>query len=88
MAYQTRRASAADRARSRVNGRKGLTADGSTRAWRRLRDSLPGKPSRCPDGRPPFVNHIRNRRDGGRDVRSNLEWRCGHNPGVGRPKGS
>lgn len=76
MTYRTRKA------------RKGLTKDGSTRAWRRMRDRVPGKPKRCPDGKPPFVNHKKNRRDGGKDVLSNLEWRCGHNPGVGRPKGS
>lgn len=68
--------------------RKGLTADGSTRAWRRTRDQLPGKPKRCPDGRPPFVDHIKPRRLGGKDVPSNLRWGCGHNPGTGRPKGS
>lgn len=70
------------------SARKGLTEDGSTRAWRRTRDALPGKPRRCPDGRPPFVNHKKARRLGGKDVPGNLEWRCGHNPGVGRPKGS
>lgn len=86
--YRSRRARADEVKRSRVNGRKGLTADGSTRAWRRVRDSLPGKPARCPDGGKPFVNHKVNRRDGGKDVLSNLEWRCGKNPGVGRPKGS
>lgn len=69
-------------------GTKGLTADGSTRAWRRARAALPGKPKRCPDGRPPFVNHKVSRRDGGSDNPSNLEWKCGHNPGVGRPKKS
>jgi hypothetical protein len=73
------------RARS---ARKGLTADGSTRAWRRLRDQIPGKPSRCPDGRPPFVNHIVPRQHGGKDTPRNLEWRCGKDPFVGRPKGS
>lgn len=34
------------------------------------------------------MNHKTNRRDGGKDVVGNLEWRCGYNPGVGRPKGS
>lgn len=68
--------------------RKGLTEDGSTRAWRRMRESIPGKPKRCPDGKPPFVNHIKPRRLGGKDVRGNLEWRCGKNPYVGRPRGS
>lgn len=70
------------------SARKGLTEDGSTRAWRRMRDRVPGKPSRCPDGRPPFVNHKTPRRLGGKDVLSNLEWGCGKNPGTGRPKGS
>lgn len=70
------------------SARKGLTADGSTRAWRRLRDRVPGKPSRCPDGRPPFVNHKNPRRLGGQDMLGNLEWRCGKDPYVGRPKGS
>jgi hypothetical protein len=68
--------------------RKGLTADGSTRAWRRMREQVPGKPKRCPDGRPPFVNHIRPRKNGGKDVLGNLEWRCGKDPHVGRPKGT
>ena len=76
MAYHSRKA------------RKGLTADGSTRAWREMRERVPGKPKRCPDGKPPFVNHKKMRRAGGKDVLSNLEWGCGHNPGVGRPKGS
>ncbi len=71
-----------------ADGRKGLTADGSTRAWRRMRDALPGKPRRCPDGSKPFVNHKKSRRKGGKDVPGNLEWRCGHNPGTGRPKGT
>lgn len=70
------------------SARKGLTADGSTRAWRRMRDRVPGKPTRCPDGRPPFVNHIKPRKSGGADTLSNLEWRCGKDPHVGRPKGS
>lgn len=86
--YRTRRAQPGEAARSRVNGKKGLTADGSTRQWRRLRDSLPGKPARCPDGGKPFVNHKVSRHAGGKDVLTNLEWRCGKNPGVGRPKGS
>jgi hypothetical protein len=68
--------------------RKGLTEDGSTRAWRRTREQVPGKPRSCPDGRPPFVDHIVPRRKGGKDVVSNLRWGCGKNPGTGRPKGS
>lgn len=68
--------------------RKGLTEDGSTRAWRRTRERVPGKPRSCPDGRPPFVDHIKSRRKGGKDVVSNLRWMCGHNPNTGRPKGS
>lgn len=70
------------------SARKGLTADGSTRAWRRMRDQLPGKPARCPDGSTPFVNHKVPRKHGGKDVPGNLEWRCGKDPHVGRPKGS
>jgi hypothetical protein len=71
------------------SARKGLTADGSTRAWRALRERVPGKPSRCPDGKPPFVHHKNvARKDGGADVLSNLEWRCGKDPDVGRPRGS
>lgn len=76
MAYSTRGA------------RKGLTADGSTRAWRQMREQVPGKPSRCPDGKKPFVNHIVPRKDGGKDKLRNLEWRCGKDPYVGRPKGT
>lgn len=76
MAYSTRAA------------RKGLTADGSTRAWRKLREQVPGKPKRCPDGRPPTVNHIKPRKHGGTDVLGNLEWICGKDPHVGRPPGS
>lgn len=74
---------------ARYKGRKakGLSADGSTRAWRRQRDKLPGKP-KCKDGSKPFVNHKVSRRDGGSDDPSNLEWKCGHNPGVGRPRKS
>lgn len=67
---------------------KGLSEAGSTRAWRRMREQVPGKPKRCPDGRPPFVNHKKARRLGGQDVLSNLEWGCGKNPGTGRPRGS
>jgi len=67
--------------------RKGLTADGSTRAWRRLREQVPGKPKRCAGGGKPFVNHIKPRYQGGADRLSNLEWRCGKDPYVGRPKG-
>lgn len=72
----------------RGTSRKGLTADGSTRAWRRTRERVPGKPRSCPDGRPPFVDHRLARKDGGKDIVSNLRWMCGHNPNVGRPKGS
>lgn len=86
--YRTRRAQPGEAARSRVNGRKGLTADGSTRAWRNLREKVPGKPARCPDGKPPFVDHKVPRKSGGKDVLSNLRWGCGHNPGTGRPRGS
>lgn len=68
--------------------RKGLTADGSTRAWRRMRERVPGKPKSCPDGSKPFVDHIKPRKDGGKDTLSNLRWMCGKNPHVGRPKGS
>lgn len=64
---------------------KGLSAAGSTRAWRNMRESLPGKPRRCPDGKPPFVDHIRPRELGGKDVPGNLRWKCGHNPYTGRP---
>lgn len=68
---------------------KGLSADGSTRAWRRMRERVPGKPKSCPDGRPPYVHHAGTaRKDGGKDVLSNLQWRCGKDPDVGRPKGS
>lgn len=67
--------------------RKGLSADGSTRAWRNMRDALPGKP-KCPDGSKPFVNHKKSRRLGGTDTPGNLEWGCGHNPGVGHPRKS
>lgn len=70
------------------SARKGLTADGSTRAWRKLRMQIPGKLSRCPDGRPPFVHHKIARKDGGQDTPRNLEWRCGKDPDVGRPKGT
>lgn len=66
--------------------RKGLTADGSTRAWREMRESVPGKPKRCPDGKPPFVDHKTPRRLGGKDVKGNLRWMCGKNPYTGRPK--
>jgi hypothetical protein len=75
------------RGRRRKKNPKGLTADGSTRAWRRTRDALPGKPT-CPDGKPPFVDHKVPRRLGGKDELSNLRWGCGHNPGTGRPKGT
>lgn len=71
-----------------MDGKKGLTADGSTRRWRKLRDSLPGKPSSCPDGKPPFVDHKVARKDGGKDVLTNMRWMCGKNPNTGRPKGS
>lgn len=71
---------------SRRGGTKGLTADGSTRAWRKARAALPGKPKRCPDGAKPFVDHKVPRRLGGSDSPSNLRWKCGHNPGVGHPR--
>lgn len=72
--------------RPRKSNPKGLTADGSTRAWRRMRDNLPGKP-KCSDGSKPFVDHIKPRYQGGQDTPSNLRWKCGHNPYTGRPKG-
>lgn len=69
--------------------RKGLTADGSTRAWRKLRDAIPGPKPKCRGGKPPHAHHIKPRRLGGQDVASNVEWRCGENdPYVGRPRGS
>lgn len=52
-----------------------------------MRERVPGKPSRCPDGRPPFVDHKNPRYKGGKDILSNLRWKCGHNPYTGRPKG-
>jgi 5-methylcytosine-specific restriction endonuclease McrA len=76
MGYRTRKA------------RKGLTEAGSTRAWREMREKVPGKPKRCPDGKPPFVDHKVPRRLGGKDELPNLRWMCGKNPGSGRPKGS
>jgi hypothetical protein len=87
-AYKTSRNSRRDSNRGqRRGGVKGLTKDGSTRAWRRMRESIPGKPHSCPDGSRPFVNHKKPRYQGGKDEPSNLEWRCGHNPYTGRPKG-
>jgi hypothetical protein len=62
-----------------------LTADGSTRAWRRLRDSVPGKPA----GKA-ILHHKVPRYKGGSDSPSNLEWikgGVGNDPYVGRPKG-
>lgn len=73
---------------------KGLTADGSTRAWREARDAIPG-PKRCvvcgrttnPDGSSLQANHIKPRKNGGKDEGSNLEWRCiRHQTYVGRPR--
>ena len=72
---------------------KGLTEDGSTRAWREARDSIPG-PKRCvvcgrkagPHGEPLQANHIKPRLKGGGDSVDNLEWRCVlHQTYVGRP---
>lgn len=70
---------------------KGLTADGSTRAWRRARERIPG-PKRCVvcgTTRNLQANHIKPRKGGGSDSVSNLEWRCvRHQTYVGRPRGS
>lgn len=61
-----------------------LTAAGSTRAWRRLRDSVPGNP-----GGGAILHHKTPRYQGGSDSPSNLQWlRPGQkDPHVGRPKG-
>jgi hypothetical protein len=61
-----------------------LTADGSTRAWRRLRDSVPGNP-----GKGAILHHKHPRYKGGSDAKSNLVWLKpgAKDPHVGRPKG-
>lgn len=61
-----------------------LTADGSTRAWRRLRDSIPGNP-----GHGAILHHKIPREQGGSNSPSNLVWlKPGQkDPHVGRPKG-
>ena len=88
MAYERTAPKARKRGRS---GRKpqGLTAEGSTRAWRSARESIPG-PKRCVvcgTTRNLQANHKKARKAGGTDEISNLEWRCvKHQTNVGRPK--
>jgi 5-methylcytosine-specific restriction endonuclease McrA len=77
---------------------KGLSADGSTRAWRevraaKLRAALKNgtyKCAVCGTTRNLQLDHIKSRRSGGTDAPGNLgKWYCPkHNPGVGRPRGS
>lgn len=70
--------------------RKGLTADGSTRSWRRAREAIPG-PKRCHvcgSTKNLQADHIKPRREGGTDAVSNLRWVCIKHQNAGRPRGS
>lgn len=74
-----------------------LKPAGSTRAWRKTRDSIPKKCRIC--GRTNAqakaaghgeleLSHIKPRREGGGDSPRNLEWICEARQNQGRPKGS
>lgn len=64
--------------------RKGLSEEGSTRAWRKLRKQLGPHPA----GPGPWhVHHIKPRRLGGRDTLSNVRWiQTSRDPYNGRPR--
>lgn len=74
-----------------------LKPQGSTRAWRRIRDEIPKKCHICGRSNSQAraaghgeleLSHIRPRKDGGGDSRGNLEWICESRQNQGRPKGS
>jgi 5-methylcytosine-specific restriction endonuclease McrA len=74
-----------------------LKPQGSTRAWRRVRESIPKSCSRCGRSNSEAraaghgeleLSHKTPRRDGGGDAPSNLEWVCEREQNQGRPKGS
>jgi 5-methylcytosine-specific restriction endonuclease McrA len=76
---------------------KGLTADGSTRAWREVREKIPKRCSICGRSNAAAksaghgeleLSHKKPRKDGGGDQPSNLEWVCEQNQNQGRPRGS
>lgn len=71
---------------------KGLTADGSTRQWRKMREVvLASKGKRCHvcgSTKNLQVNHIRPRRSGGGDNKGNLNVVCVKHQNQGRPRGS
>lgn len=72
-------------------GSKGLQEKGSTRAWRAMRERIPGgkKCAVCGTTQNVHAHHVKSRRSGGQDVMSNLQWRCAkHDPNMGRPRGS
>lgn len=66
--------------------RKGLTADGSTRAWRKLRAQVLKRAG--VSGKGYEVDHIKPRRAGGKDVASNLRVVRRSQNRPGRPRGS
>lgn len=76
---------------------KGLTAAGSTRAWRETRERIPKKCSLCGRSNAQAIaaghgelelSHKKARKDGGSDSPRNLEWICESRQNQGRPKGS